>query len=255
MSFCKYDIIRPPQWVGTVNYAKLLFDDPVFRLSFFNTIRFVIASVFPAAGMGLLIALILNIKLPGRGVLRAAAYLPYTLPIIGVALIWMYLYDPGRRGVFNYYLSFLGIRPINWLMDAKWALFSIVIMTIWRTLGYSAIIFLAGLQGIPEVYYEAAKLDGANRWQVFRYVTTPLLIPVIKLVVILASLTSFQFFQEPYIMTQGGPGMSTMTLVYRMYVIGFGSLKFGEGSAVSVILALMVFALAVFYLRGQYSSG
>ncbi len=254
LGFTKYNIIQPAQWVGLTNYVKLLFEDSIFRESLYNTIRFVVMSVLPGVGVGLLVALILNAKLRAKGILRSATYLPYVIPIMGVSFIWIYLYDPARQGVFNYYLSFVGISPLNWLRDSRWALMAIVIMTIWRTLGYYAIMFLAGLQGIPGVYYEAAKLDGASKWQVFRYITAPLLKPVVSLVIIIAAMNSFQIFQEPYIMTEGGPGVSTMTLVYRMYALGFKSLKMGEGSAVSVILGLIIFVFAVLYLRGFRSS-
>lgn len=250
LSFTKFNIIQPAQWVGLTNYIKLLFEDLIFKESLYNTIRFVIMSVLPGVGLGLLVALVLNAKLRGRGILRSATYLPYVIPVMGVSFIWIYLYDPARQGIFNYYLSFVGISPINWLRDSRWALLAIVLMTVWRTLGYYSIMFLAGLQSIPGVYYEAARLDGASKWQVFRYITAPLLKPVVSLVVIIAAMNSFQIFQEPYIMTEGGPGVSTMTLVYRMYVLAFRSLKMGEGSAVSVILALIIFVFAVLYLRG-----
>lgn len=249
LSFTEYSVLTPPQWIGLENYKYLFLKDTVFIKSMINTSCFVVGTIFPTLFLGLLFAILVNRSLRGKGIIRSCIYLPYVTPVIAAALVWQFLYEPFEGGFMNYLLSWLGIKPINWLGTIRWALPSIMFMSIWRNVGFSMVLFLAGLQGIPERYYEAAKIDGANSVQQFWHITLPLLKPVILFILVLVTIGAFQVFQESYIMTEGGPALSTMTIVYWFYIVSFRSLSFGKGSAISFILAMMIFILSIFYLK------
>ena len=250
LSFTEYSVLTPPKWVGLHNYKYLFFEDDIFKLSIINTLLFVVESIFPAILLALLFAMLLNRPLWLRGFFRSCIYLPYITPIVAVALVWVFLYDPSKEGFVNYLMSWFGIRPISWLQSIRWALPSMVLMSIWKTVGYYMILFLAGLQGIPDRYYEAANIDGASRLQQFWYITLPLLKPATIFVLIVATIYAFQVFQEPYILTQGGPGNSTTTIVYWFYLVSFRSLDFGRGAAISFILGITIFIFSIGYLKG-----
>jgi len=250
LSFTEYSVLTPPKWVGLHNYKYLFFEDDIFKSSIINTFLFVVQSIFPAILLALLFAMLLNRPLWLRGFFRSCIYLPYITPIVAVALVWVFLYEPSKEGFMNYMLSLFGISPISWLQSIRWALPSIAFMSIWKTVGYYMILFLAGLQGIPNRYYEAANIDGANRVQQFWYITLPLLKPATVFVLIVATIYAFQVFQEPYILTQGGPGNSTTTIVYWFYLVSFRSLYFGRGAAISFLLGIMIFVFSIGYLRG-----
>ncbi len=250
LSFTEYSVIESPKWVGLQNYKYLFFEDDIFKISIVNTSLYVVGSIVPAICLGLLFATLLNRGLRGTGFFRSAIYLPYITPIAGVALVWVFMYEPSKEGFMNYLLSLFGISPLKWLYSVRWALPAIILMGIWRTVGYNMILFLAGLQSIPQQYYEAASIDGTNRAQQFWYITLPLLKPVTLFVLIMATISAFQIFQEPFIMTEGRPGHATTTIVYRLYLVSFRSLDFGRGSAISIILAMIIFILSIFYLSG-----
>jgi len=249
LSFTEYSVLMPSKWIGLENYKYLFLKDTVFIQSVINTSYYVAGTIFPTILLGLLFAMLVNRPLRGKGIIRSCIYLPYVTPVIAAALVWRFLYEPFEGGFINYLISWFGIKPINWLGTIRWALPSIMVMSIWRNVGFSMVLFLAGLQGIPERYYEAAKIDGANRVQQFWHITLPLLKPVILFVLVLATIGAFQVFQEPYIMTEGGPALSTITIVYWFYLMSFRSLRFGRGSAISLILAMMIFILSIFYLK------
>lgn len=249
ISFTEYSVLQPPKWVGLQNYKYLFLRDDIFKASIINTSIFVAGTVFPTMLLGLLFAILVNRSLRGRAVFRSCIYLPYVTPVIAAALVWRLMYAPSNWGFINHFLSLFGIKPINWLGTMRWALPSIMFMSIWRSVGFSMVLLLAGLQGIPERYYEAAKIDGASHVQQFWYITLPLLKPVILFILVLATIGAFQIFQEPYIMTEGGPANSTMSIIYWFYIVSFRSLSFGKGSAISCILAMMIFALSILYLK------
>jgi multiple sugar transport system permease protein len=181
---------------------------------------------------------------------RTALFAPVVTTLVAVAVIWRYLLNT-RYGLLNYALGGIGIDPIDWLGDPHWAMPAIILFAVWKNFGYNMIIFLAGLQSIPEELYEAARIDGASIWRQFVSVTLPMLSPVVMLVGILTVAGYFQLFAEPYVMTQGGPLQSTVSVLYFMYEEGFKWWNLGSASAVAFVLFLLIFAVTALQLRGK----
>ncbi|HMM26106.1 MAG TPA: sugar ABC transporter permease, partial [Pseudoxanthomonas mexicana] len=204
------------RFVGLDNYLGLL-QNPLFWKSLGNTVYFVVVGVPLSVAVSLGAALLLHSRL-GRfkGFFRTAFFAPVVTTVVAVAVIWRYLFHT-RYGLVNWGLSWVGIDPVDWLGDPTWAMPTIILFAVWKNFGYNMIIFLAGLQSIPEDLYEAARIDGASRWAQFRHVTLPQLGPVLLLVGILTMAGYFQLFAEPYVMTQGGPLESTKSVLYLMY--------------------------------------
>jgi multiple sugar transport system permease protein len=227
------------RFVGFDNYLALL-ANPLFWKALGNTFYFVLVGVPLSIAVSLGAALLLHSKL-GRfkPFFRTAFFAPVVTTVVAVSVIWRYLFHT-RYGLVNWGLGGLGIDPIDWLGDPHWAMPTIILFAVWKNFGYNMIIFLAGLQAIPEDLYEAARIDGASIWRQFRHVTLPMLGPVLLLVGILTMAGYFQLFAEPYVMTQGGPLESTVSVLYLMYEQGFKWWNLGMASAVAFILfALM----------------
>lgn len=229
------------RFVGLGNYVGLL-QNPLFWKSLGNTLYFVIVGVPLSVTMSLGAALLLHSK-AGRlkPFFRTAYFAPVVTTVVAVAVIWRYLFHT-KYGLVNWGLSALGIDAIDWLGDPRWAMPTIILFAVWKNFGYNMIIFLAGLQSIPEDLYEAARIDGANTWKQFRHVTLPMLGPVLLLVSILTMAGYFQLFAEPYVMTQGGPLESTKSVLYLMYEEGFKWWNLGNASAVAFLLFLLMVA-------------
>ena len=229
------------RFVGIGNYVGLL-QNPLFWKSLGNTLYFVIVGVPLSVAMSLGAALLLHSK-AGRfkPFFRTAYFAPVVTTVVAVAVIWRYLFHT-KYGLVNWGLSALGIDAIDWLGDPHWAMPTIILFAVWKNFGYNMIIFLAGLQSIPEDLYEAARIDGANAWKQFRHVTLPMLGPVLLLVSILTMAGYFQLFAEPYVMTQGGPLESTKSVLYLMYEEGFKWWNLGNASAVAFLLFLLMVA-------------
>lgn len=229
------------RFVGLGNYVGLL-QNPLFWKSLGNTLYFVIVGVPLSVAMSLGAALLLHSKV-GRlkPFFRTAYFAPVVTTVVAVAVIWRYLFHT-KYGLVNWGLSALGIDAIDWLGDPRWAMPTIILFAVWKNFGYNMIIFLAGLQSIPEDLYEAARIDGANTWKQFRHVTLPMLGPVLLLVSILTMAGYFQLFAEPYVMTQGGPLESTKSVLYLMYEEGFKWWNLGNASAVAFLLFLLMVA-------------
>jgi len=253
MSLTDFDIyaladIRNLRFVGLGNYI-LLVQTPLFWQAFGNTLYFVIVGVPLSIGVSLGTALLLNSKLARlKPLFRTALFAPVVTTLVAVAVIWRYLFNT-RYGLLNYALSGVGFSPIDWLGDPHWAMPAIIVFAVWKNFGYNMIILLAGLQNIPEELYEAARLDGASAWQQLRYVTLPMLSPILLLVSILTIAGYFQLFAEPYVMTQGGPLQSTVSVLYFMYEEGFKWWNLGSASAVAFVLFLVIFAITALQLR------
>jgi multiple sugar transport system permease protein len=230
------------RFVAFDNYIGLL-HNPLFWKTLGNTLYFVTVGVPLSIAVSLGAALLLNSKL-GRfkGFFRTAFFAPVVTTVVAVAVIWRYLFHT-RYGLINYGLSFVGIDPIDWLGDPRWSMPAIILFAVWKNFGYNMIIFLAGLQAIPEDLYEAARIDGASGWQQFRHVTLPMLGPVLLLVGILTMAGYFQLFAEPYVMTQGGPLESTKSVLYLMYEEGFKWWNLGNASAVAFLLFVLMTAV------------
>jgi multiple sugar transport system permease protein len=238
------------RFVGIGNYLKLL-QTPLFWQALGNTLYFVVAGVPLSIAASLGAALLLHSRLARfKPFFRTALFAPVVTTLVAVAVIWRYMFNT-RYGLLNYALGGLGLDPIDWLGDPHWAMPAIILFAVWKNFGYNMIIFIAGLQSIPEELYEAARIDGASVWRQFASVTLPMLSPVVMLVGILTIAGYFQLFAEPYVMTQGGPLQSTVSVLYFMYEEGFKWWNLGSASAVAFVLFLLIFAVTALQLRGK----
>ncbi|MYM94295.1 carbohydrate ABC transporter permease [Duganella vulcania] len=253
MSLTDFDIyaladLRNLRFVGLRNYVELL-QTPLFWQALGNTLYFVVVGVPLSIAASLGAALLLHSRLTRfKGLFRTAFFAPVVTSLVAVAVIWRYLLHT-RYGMINHGLELLGISPVDWLNDPHWAMPAIIVFALWKNFGYNMIIFLAGLQSIPDDLYEAAGLDGAGVWQQFRYITWPMLGPTLLMVSILSMSGYFQLFAEPYVMTQGGPVQSTVSVLYFMYEQGFKWWNLGAASAVAFILFAIMFCVTLLQLR------
>lgn len=240
LSFTDFDIyslgnLEYARFVGLKNYRQLL-DDPLFWKAMANTFYYVLVGGPLSIAASLGTALLLNSKLVRfRSFFQTVYFAPVVTTLVAVAVVWRFLYHP-RFGLLNYTLSVFGIAPIDWLGDPVWAMPAIILMSIWKNFGYNMIIFVAGLQNIPTQLYEAARMDGANSWQQFKNITLPMLAPTTVFVSIIAMIGNFQLFTEPYVMTQGGPVNSTLSIVLLMYQQGFRWWNLGYSAAIAFVL-------------------
>ena len=235
--------------VGFRNFARLL-QDPLFWTSMRNTFYFVLVGGPLTLGVALAAALLLHSKLTRwKGLFRTIFFAPYITTLVAVAIVFRYLYHP-RFGGLNRVLAFFGVAPIDWLGDPRWAMPAIILLAIWKNFGYAMILFIAGLQAIPESIYEAARLDGAGGLQVFRRITLPMLAPTFLFLGILTTIGYFQFFAEPYVMTGGGgPLNATLSTGLLMYKQGFRWWNMGYAAAIAVVLGLVILAFSALQFR------
>jgi multiple sugar transport system permease protein len=232
------------RFVGFGEYAALL-TNPLFWQALGNTLYFVVVGVPLSIAASLGAALLLDSRLARfKGFFRTALFAPVVTTLVAVAVIWRYLLH-ARYGLINYALGGLGIGPVDWLGDPRWAMPAIILFAVWKNFGYNMIIFVAGLQTIPEDLYEAAKIDGASAPRRFWHVTLPGLAPVVLLVGILTVAGYLQLFAEPYVMTQGGPAQSTVSVLYFMYEQGFKWWNLGAASAVAFLLFILMLAVTL----------
>jgi multiple sugar transport system permease protein len=242
------------RFIGFGNYAELL-QTPLFWKALGNTFYFVIVGVPLSIALSLGAAMLLNgVASKLVGLFRTALFAPVVTTLVAVAVIWRYLLHT-RYGMINYGLDNLGIDPVDWLGDPDWAMPAIIFFAVWKNFGYNMVILLAGLQTIPNDLYEAARIDGANAWQQFLHVTLRGLAPMLLLVSILTMAGYFQLFAEPYVMTQGGPVESTVSVLYFMYEQGFKWWNLGFASAVAFILFVIMFAITAVQYRFAKSRG
>jgi multiple sugar transport system permease protein len=234
--------------IGLDNYAALAGDEE-FRSAAFNTTYFVLVGVPLTLLAGLASALLLNstaIRL--KALFRVGYYTPVVTSIVAIAVIWRYVLHPDF-GLLNLGLAALGISGPNWLASTTWAMPSIIAIAVWRNVGYTMVIFLAGLQGVPETLYEAARIDGASRWQEFRHITLPLLRPTTLFAAVITSIGYLNLMEEPFVMTNGGPLNSTLSMAMHLYREGFNFLHFGYASAIGYALFAAIVALTVVHFR------
>jgi multiple sugar transport system permease protein len=241
VSFFDWSLGGSPTLNGGANYSRLVTDDK-FWTSVKNTLEFFVLTVPVLVVISLLFAVLVNEKLKGRNVVRALSIIPFVLIPAIVGIMWNWLYD-NNFGLFNYYLKRVGFGPVHWLTDEKVALIAVSIVVVWTYVGYNMVLFLAGLQGISTELSEAAAVDGAGRWQTFRFITLPLLRPVTMMVTTLTMINVVQLFDQIYVMTNGGPGTSTLTLVQYMYSSAFGDFELGYGSTIEVSILVMLLLL------------
>jgi multiple sugar transport system permease protein len=235
-------------FVGLSNYEKLL-DDSRFLLSLVNTAYYTVASTLPILALPLLLAVALNRGIAFKALLRGAFFFPFTLSVVTVGLTWLWLLDP-VVGPFNYYLKQMGFPVRSLLADPQTAMWGIVLTSVWWVTGYYLVIYLAGLQDIPHHLYEAAAIDGASAWRSFWSITLPLLRPVFLFVFVIHIIGSFQIFGQVFIMTQGGPGDATRTVVQHLYEAAFQNLfQFGSASAMAWVLFAVILVFSVIQFR------
>lgn len=249
-------------WVGLENF-RTLFKDPIFLKSVLNSFRYTVMAMPGVVAVGLTLALLVNSvkNTLWRGAFTTSFFLAYVVPLVAVAVMWRYMYLPSRMGLFNALLGLIGLGPVRWLDSPKTALLSLAIVRVWKYSGYAMVLFLAGLQAIPDTFYEAAMIDGASRWQRFRHITLPLLAPTTLFVMMVSILSAFMMFTEVYVMTggqvsgadvRGGPQYSTTTMVFNIYTTAFEHFKMGYASAMTVILLILMVIVSVIqfkYLR------
>jgi multiple sugar transport system permease protein len=251
-SLTRWDLLTPPQFIGLDNYATLFTRDPLFWKSLKITCVYTFSYVALDLFLALVIALLLNQRIRGVGAFRTIYYLPSVLAGVAYVVMWMWMFNP-RGGLINTLLSYVGIEGPRWLQDPKWALPALIIMSLWGV-GRSMVIYLAGLQDIPVSLYEAAKIDGANRWQEFRKITLPLLTPAILFNMVFGIIMTFQSFTNVYVATNGGPLNSTLFYVVYLYRKAFEHLSMGYASALAWILFLIVLVctLVIFRTSGRW---
>ncbi|MBC8162800.1 MAG: sugar ABC transporter permease [Roseiflexaceae bacterium] len=248
LSFVEWDFIRPERrWVGLDNYATVLADDQ-FQTILRNSFVFTAGCVALTLTLGLAMALLLNQRLRGRNAARAVLFSPTILSGAAVGIVWIYIFDP-RYGLLAELLGLVGVRSPNWLGDPDWAMLALIIVYVWKNLGYAVVIYLAGLQAIDRALYEAATVDGAGAGARFQHITLPGLAPVLFFLSVTSILSCFQAFDLIQVMTQGGPINATNTLVYNLYELGFIRFSAGQAGVVAMVLFTIMLALTLLQVR------
>lgn len=254
LSFQDYSTsIYNPDWIGLQNYFKL-FRSPVFYKVLFNTFLYLFIAVPILAVFPLFLAILINQKIKGITLYKILIYLPVIVSIVVAAIAFKWLY--AEQGILNYAIGLLGFDPIGWLTDTRFSLISVIIVTIWKGVGYYMMIYLAALMSVPKELYEACDIDGANPWTKHLTVTIPHIMPTLALVSTISAISAMKVFAEIYVMTKGGPLNSSKTIVYYIYERAFENLDLGYASAMAVVLLVIVMAFSLinimFFERGKY---
>lgn len=239
LSFVQWDLLNPIKFVGFENYREI-FHDGLFYKILGNTIVFALSTSFFGVIIPLILASILNTKIRGSEFFKGAYFLPFITPMVVVGVVWAWIFDP-NIGLLNQMLHL----HLNWLYDSKLAMPALIVVSVWKLIGYNMIIFLSSLSAISQSLFEAAKIDGANSFQIFKNVTIPMLSPTIFFVVIITAISSFQVFDLIYLMTQGGPFDSTNVLVYAIYKNAFEYFNVGKASAIAYVLFVIILVLTL----------
>lgn len=239
LSFTKWDLLNPIQFVGFKNYSEL-FHQALFWKILLNTIVFAVSTSVFGVIIPLILAYVLNNKIRGSEFYKSAYFLPFITPMVVIGIIWSWIFDP-NIGLLNQVLNI----HINWLYDTKFAMPALIMVSVWKLIGYNMIIFLSSLSAISQSLFEAAKIDGANSFQIFKNITIPMLSPTIFFVVIITAISSFQVFDLIYLMTQGGPFDSTNVLVYSIYKEAFEYFNVGRASAIAYVLFVIILVLTL----------
>lgn len=248
-SFTSYNVLSAPEWVGTENYRELFFKDSLFFVSLKNTLYYVIVAVPLYLIVGVFLAILLNLKIKGMSFLRTMFYIPSIVPIVATAILWRWIFNP-QIGLMNALLTKIGLPTIGWLTDPFWAKPSLILMGLWG-IGGGMVIYLAGLQDIPQELYDAADVDGANWWQKTVKITIPMISPVIFFNLIMGMIGAFQYFTQAYIMTNGGPLNATLFYSLYLYQNAFTFFKMGYASAQAWILFIIVLLATVLVFKSS----
>ncbi len=250
LSFHAWDLFSPPRFVGTANYRRLFGSDPLFLIAMRNTAVFTVLTLLPTVAIGLVVAAVLNRKLAGIGLFRTLAFLPLVASTVAMAVVWRFIFTTDD-GLLNLVLGWFGVDPVPWLTDPDWALVSLSIVTVWKSVPFATVILLAAMQGVPETLYEAAKIDGAGAVRRFRSVTLPLIRGPLSFVFVITVINSVQAFDQAYALTggNGGPETGTYLLGIMLFQHAFGFYEVGYASALAWVIFAILLALTIVQLR------
>ena len=241
LSLTTYSLVEPPKFVMFKNYERMV-NDPRFWKTLGNTAYFALTGIPLALVLSLVLALMMNRPIGGRVIFRTAYFIPVVSSWVAVGLVWRWLYNP-EFGLVNYALSRVGIQGPNWLVSSTWAMPSVILVNVWKGLGFNMMIYLAALQGVPEQLYEASRIDGATSWQQFWKITLPLISPTTFFLAVTSVINSFQVFDAIYTMTMGGPEDSTKVIMFYLWENAFQFLRMGYAAAMAWVLFVMILAL------------
>lgn len=249
LAFFSWDIITPPRFVGLENFADIA-ADPTIRVSFLNTIGFVVVAVTLQLAVALVLAVLVNTRMPGllKSFFRSVLFFPLVLSAASVSIIMGYLFNE-NFGLVNHVLNLLGMADVPWLTSTHGAMVVVILVYVWQNFGFSFLLFLGGLSSIPKEVYEAAQVDGATGWKQFWRITFPLVSPTTLVASVMAIISALQIFDQPYVLTRGGPGDSTRTAVMVIYESAFKQLEFGRASAIGIVLTVVIMLVTAVQFR------
>ncbi|ONM50781.1 carbohydrate ABC transporter permease [Nocardia donostiensis] len=250
LSFFSWDLFSPPRFVGLENYRRLFGVDPLFPIAARNTILFTVLTLVPTVAIGLGVAALLNRKLAGIGFFRTVVFLPLVASTVAMAVVWRFMFNTDD-GLLNLGLGWLGIDPVPWLIDPNWALVSLSVVTVWKSVPFATVILLAAMQGVPQQLYEAARIDGAGPWRRFRSITVPLIRGPLSFVFVITVINSVQAFDQAYALTGGDGGPETGTYLFGIMLFqhAFGFYEVGYASALAWVMFAILFVLTLLQLR------
>ena len=249
LAFFSWDIITPPRFVGLENFVDIA-ADPTIRVSFLNTIGFVVVAVTLQLAVALVLAVLVNTRMPGllKSFFRSVLFFPLVLSAASVSIIMGYLFNE-NFGLVNHVLNLLGMADVPWLTSTHGAMIVVILVYVWQNFGFSFLLFLGGLSSIPKEVYEAAQVDGATGWKQFWKITFPLVSPTTLVASVMAIISALQIFDQPYVLTRGGPGDSTRTAVMVIYESAFKQLEFGRASAIGIVLTVVIMLVTAIQFR------
>jgi multiple sugar transport system permease protein len=250
MSFQRWDVFNPPKFVGLTNFRELFTSDPLFLIAIRNTAIFTVGTVVPTVLISLVVAGVLNQKVKGIGIVRTIVFMPLAISSVVMAVVWQFVFNTDS-GLLNIMLGWIGVGPIPWLVEPRWAMFSLCVVSVWRAVPFAAVILLAAMQGVPETVYEAAKIDGAGGIRQFVSITVPLIRGAVTFVVVISIIHAFQAFDLVYVLngSNGGPETATYVLGIMLFQHAFSFLEFGYASALAWVMFAILLVLTVVQLR------
>ena len=250
MSFQKWDVFRPPKFVGLKNFEELFTSDPLFLIAIRNTVIFTLGTVVPTVLISLVVAGVLNRKVKGIGIFRTIVFLPLAISSVVMAVVWQFVFNTDN-GLLNIMLGWIGIGPVPWLVEPRWAMVSLCIVSVWRSVPFATVILLAAMQGVPETVYEAAKIDGAGEIRQFAFITVPLIRGAMSFVVVISIIHAFQAVDMVYVLNgaNGGPETATYVLGIMLFQHAFSFLEFGYASALAWVMFAILLVVTVLQLR------
>src|SRR5246500_1320980 len=250
MSVQNWDLFRPAKFVGLANYRSLFADDPLFEIALRNTVVYTVGTVVPTVFISLAVAGVLNRKIKGINIFRTIIFLPLAVSSVVMAVVWQFVFNT-NNGLLNIMLGWIGLGPVPWLNDPKWAMLSLCTVSVWRSVPFATVILLAAMQGVPDNLYEAAKLDGAGEIRQFVSITVPLIRGAVSFVVVISIIHAFQAFDLVYVLNgpNGGPESATYVLGIMLFQHAFSFLEFGYASALAWVMFAILLALTVLQFR------